>query len=210
MRLIASAYACFLLVLPLGAVAAGPSPSLNVATLEIGAPIPFAQCEVKKISRSYSSYKYDAVRPCWRFDGIKDLKNRPGQPLPEEASILLDLTEDRVPRPLHRSDIKATIVAGKIEAVIIRTSGLEDQAEVLDMLTVKYGKPTSVDRVDLQNAHGASYQSVDAKWEFDDLRVSFLGLAGRTDLGGVIIKSPRAIEWENAREAEAKAAAPKL
>jgi len=82
------------------------------------------------------------------------------------------------------------VLDGKVVGARIMTAGTDVQAEVLRLLEKKYGKPHQLSQKEVQNVAGARFTSIVALWNWPSrLRVSFLGIDRRFDLGTVEIYS---------------------
>lgn len=81
------------------------------------------------------------------------------------------------------------MAGGRIERVLIPTSPVDAQRNVLDALTEKYGKPTSLQVRPMQNAFGAKFDSIEANWNLPSLEISFIG-SGNLDEGVIVASVP--------------------
>lgn len=77
------------------------------------------------------------------------------------------------------------VVGGRVEQVLIPTSPVDAQRNVLDALTSKYGKPTSLQMRPMQNAFGAKLDSIEASWNLPSMDISFVGAVSLNE--GVIV-----------------------
>ena len=87
--------------------------------------------------------------------------------------------------------IRGEIIEGKLENLLIETSGAKAQIGVLRQLVNKYGKPSSSLRTHLQNGFGAKYEGIEAHWIFTNLIVDFYGIGDKVDEGYVSIYTPK-------------------
>lgn len=84
-----------------------------------------------------------------------------------------------------KSQAKVSVVDGRVERVLISTAPVDAQRNVLDALTEKYGKPTSLRVRPMQNAFGAKLDSIEASWNLPLMDISFIGAVSLDE--GVIV-----------------------
>lgn len=73
------------------------------------------------------------------------------------------------------SQASVTVIDGRVARVLIPTTPVDAQRNVLDALTEKYGKPASLQVRPMQNAFGASLDSIEASWNLPSIEISFIG-----------------------------------
>lgn len=83
---------------------------------------------------------------------------------------------------------------GALQVLVVPTAGASVQDDVLADLVSKYGAPTSRSSRQVGNAQGAVVQALRATWALDTLRVEFIGVAGRLDMGSVLIGTPAGVQ----------------
>jgi hypothetical protein len=81
---------------------------------------------------------------------------------------------------------------GKLIGVHFLTPGVSAQEVVFDALKAKYGKPSSVQRIAVQNGFGAVFESLEAEWLLPSVQVKFYGTVGKISTGEVFIDLPEA------------------
>lgn len=198
-------YAFVALLLASPCAIAAPSPSRTIAGLTLGDPPPFPECATEKMKPSggrkdllrYSYHPLEQV--CWERAGF--LNTRLGQPPGPEPEEVKAYVSTELPKGLSRY-VEIVLVDGRVEEIRISTTGSASQRDVLAALTEKYGKPTYAALTPVQNLMGAQFESQDARWEFDDMQVAFIGLV-KIDKGTIRVRSA-------ARAAQNHAPQPKL
>ncbi|MEI8324968.1 MAG: hypothetical protein WCH44_06300 [Betaproteobacteria bacterium] len=90
-------------------------------------------------------------------------------------------------RPEHPSFLKGnlmtTVEAGAITSVVVETTGVKSQDEIIKYLTAAYGKPSSIEFSELQNSFGARFKVATAAWPFKGGIVLFVGANDKIDSG---------------------------
>jgi hypothetical protein len=119
-----------------------------------------------------------------------------GQPPGPEAEEVKAYVTTPLPKGLSQY-LQMVLVDGRVEEIRIDTRGQPWQSEILAALTEKYGKPTYSGRTPVQNLMGAQFESQDARWEFDDMQVSFVGLV-KVDAGKIRVRSASRVAKDNA------------
>jgi hypothetical protein len=194
------------------------SPSLEVLGMRLGTKLTLPECHVIKRGK-YKSYesRYGSAKkmkskiPCWQHDTVKQYVIHPGDPIsPEGESLILRANSDSIPHGIKFDRVVLVVVNGIVEAVGLPTKGIKVQQEILELLTDKYGLPTLFKTNARTNAMGATFDTMSATWEFSDLKVIFLGAAGKINFGHVSIRTPVGTVWEENRRETKKADGPKL
>lgn len=220
-KLIVTFLSFFFLALPMLVFAdtdIAASPSLEVLGMRLGTELELPECYFSKRgkltyyeSRYGSSKKMKSKIPCWQHDDIRAPYPHPGDPiLSEGQSLILRASSDSIPRELNSERLMLVVVNGRVEAVEMPTKGIKDQQAILELLTDKYGLPTFFKTDPRTNAMGAIFNIMSATWEFSDLKVIFLGAAGKIDFGVVSIRTPAGTAWEEKRRKTKEAESPKL
>lgn len=89
--------------------------------------------------------------------------------------------------PGMKSAVTLAVAQGKIKSVSLETTGVGSQDEWLKRLTSYYGKPSSLNRVPLQNAFGLTVYAIQAAWDFKSGgAVQFKGVDGQLDAGYIL------------------------
>lgn len=82
------------------------------------------------------------------------------------------------------------------------TDGVQYQDAIFEILRAKYGKPTQFVKSVAQNAFGAAFAVIHARWRMPGLSVVFDGADTAFDSGTVMIDTPRAKKARTAWEAD--------
>lgn len=186
-------------------IASAQPPPMDIVDLRLGAPLSVPECASHRVGGMviYSNlYPWSESGTCYQHD----LSQGPGGAKPSDETV--GILPQQPPHAINK--IKAEIVAGKIEGVILLTTGYVDQQSLYDSLVEKYGKPTSTGHLSLQNRMGASFDSIDAIWQFPDLKVTFSGMANKIDTGVIVARTGAGQAADVARTAHEKAAEPRL
>lgn len=180
-----------------------PAPSKMIAGIGLGEKPPYQECSVKMAKPGSNSgiakiYLDDRAVKCWRRSfGNPNV----GKPLSEIEYVEV-VTDMPLPAGVG-SNLKLTIVEGKVEAIELRTKGEPSQESVLVALTEKFGKPTFAGRQPVQNLTGTEFYRVSASWDFSDADLLFFGMA-KVDEGWIRLRSSSLARRMEARKAEAK------
>lgn len=89
------------------------------------------------------------------------------------------------------SEVTARVIDGRLEAIIIATTGIMKQHYAFDDLVVKYGKPAEQETIPFKNQLGASLDSVIAGWKIQDVHVVFFGGFRTADTGKLQIATTK-------------------
>jgi hypothetical protein len=195
----------------LATIAAAPPGSATARSavfgMLIGQPLEFPECSYFRISQESLMYRTPsqmAELPCFQHT----IGYEPGDPLDRSVETVKVFIE-KPPRGVLFEKIRVLLLQGRVESVSIRTQGLL-QTDVAEMLREKYGEPHQSTVEKVQNRMSAEYESLSHSWQFDDLSVSFAGLAGTVDEGMIVIDSPAAIEHRRRQREQEKATETRL
>jgi len=185
-----------------GVATAAPTPpapggAIAIFGVDLGAPLTLPQCA------DPNPLKVDAT--CWTYE------------FPPIEGIPPTATQFEF-RALHfpngsalGSDITAMVPAsGEVKFITLATAGVSDQDYVLAQLTAKFGKPTQLQHVSVQNRMGAAYVVIRAVWDLPSCFVQFDadgsdgGAAeGSIDKGWVSITTRKTHDEDAARQRKA-------
>ena len=185
-------------------IAAAPAPN-DFLGMEWGKPIPLPECEHKPLGKTLRMYVRDYEmknKPCFKNG------SSPGETL-DPSYARLDLVLKELPPGLHHDRDEVEIVDGTVEGFVLGTVG-DYQAETLEALTAKFGPPTESKVEKIKNRMGAEFESIVAKWQFDDLSVTFDGLAGTVTEGLIVARTSKGSAAADARYAAQKQNAAKF
>src|SRR2546427_148068 len=150
-------------------------PSKQIGGVELGQPANLQECEKERAFGSIR-YKYEPTNtPCWQasiFDQGGKLKLEPRE-MPQSTSVEVNFGRKAIPDGIYFVG-KVTTIAGKIEDVTLETQGIDRQQEVYELLTAKWGQPSSTNVEKLQNGFGARYDSVEAFWALQGISIQYM------------------------------------
>lgn len=200
-----------LLLGPVDAQEAAPTQDgpLDVLGLTLGQPFSVSECTFSTYSTGLRIYESDyrlRTFPCFKhgYSGPK-----PGEPVDPAGERVTIIFAD-APSGFDRTSVLGHVVAGKLEGAYLPTFGVNVQADVLALLTEKYGAPTSSETEQVQNRMGASFEQLSASWRFKNLSVDFAGMGGRVNSGSVHVRTAAGDQFLEREVQERKAREPKL
>jgi hypothetical protein len=85
------------------------------------------------------------------------------------------------------------VSGGQLAAIWLTTAGAPVQQRVLDDLVRKYGAPQQQVREPVVTAAGANFEAVRAIWAQGEIRVEFMGVTNRADVGELVIGTPAGV-----------------
>ena len=151
-------------------------------------------------------YKITVETICWKniraaadYSTQKKKKKKKDEPAAAAPQALTDTVYVAFPfseQPLlvNGSSVVASVIDGVLESIGFNTAGVDNQEFVLSKLKEKYGKPTVNNPLKVQNHLGATFESVEALWKFDNLIVRFNSTENSLDSGLVNIDSPKGVK----------------
>lgn len=110
---------------------------------------------------------------------------RPGLRSPDRIWFKVPLTASTL--FLHAGSVG--LRDGVVDEITILTNGVSVQDAALSALTDKFGAPTAITRVPVQNRFGAVYQAIEAEWRLPGYRVTFDAVKADLDSGQINIGS---------------------
>jgi hypothetical protein len=95
-----------------------------------------------------------------------------------------------------------------IVRVTVKTAGIGAQADALDAMTAKWGKPAKVQRTPMQNSMGARFAVIYATWKLAGGYTAEVNgvIGGDPSEGSIVLSSPRALELDRLHAAARDAA----
>ena len=171
---------------------------LTVFGFELGKPLTLPECPYTTLpGDNFKLYEVVPPRTCYQEPRAV---NGYGIPVRE-----IDFGKTSAPPYVLYWRMFAVEQGGDLIGVRFSTPGISAQDVVLGELRRKYGAPTSISSEPLQNAFGATFDSVSALWRGGAVDVTFEGTFGRLDRGEVTIDLPAATalrrSWERATSA---------
>lgn len=131
--------------------------------------------------RGTVTYDYSkGSRPCW-------FGTSPGNPM---GGPLVQI----MPRPTNLPNgikkIHAYVLSNMIEGVWVSTTGIESQEYLFSKLREKYGKPSSMQRVEIQTMMGLKATKIKATWSAPNgVTIDFSGVGDRINEGGIYVNT---------------------
>lgn len=166
---------------------------MTVFGFELGRPLALPECKFEPAGPAKVYYPVQAIT-------CLEENRTPGDAV--TARILRFASSDR---PEALKDGYAILVEsrGQLIGFQFSTYGVRYQQAVYDDLKAKYGKPAAVRMSLAQNAFGASFSVLHARWTFKAFAVTFDGADTETDEGTVTVDMPDAARararWESDR-----------
>lgn len=91
-------------------------------------------------------------------------------------TAMLDISFSLPPALIAKGGVlRIQVIDGVAEYASFDTNGVLDQEAILSALKTKYGEPAVMNRESIQNAAGATFTSVTARWNFEKFIVFFPG-----------------------------------
>ena len=78
---------------------------------------------------------------------------------------------------------------GVVNEIVLWTSGVDGQDQALELLSEKFGKPTSLTRRSVQNRMGAKFEAIAAFWARPGYEITLDGVGHDLDGGTVTIET---------------------
>lgn len=184
----------------------GDRDSVDIAGIALGRKIQIPECKKERRQGMILYATESQAYPC--FEDVRGargtMKSQAG--LPEgsdyDGVTSIELGSAAVPAGVSP---KANILMlnGVPEEVSLSTDGVESQDRLYALLIEKYGQPSETKEVQLQNAFGAQYRSIEASWALRRINVHFFGMLGSPSEGSIIAGTARAREFFLTRRNEA-------
>lgn len=170
----------------------------SVFGFELGKPLVLPECPYRTISGSPMKL-YGLTPPMTCAQDAHEL-NGYGQPVRE-----IVFSEKEAPPIVKNWRFFALEVGGNLVGIHFITDGAAAQPAVMATLEQKYGKPELSKTHSVQNSLGAQFDAIDAKWHAGPVRVTYMGVLDRVDVGQVYVDLPEAVElrksWSKAATA---------
>jgi len=166
---------------------------------EFGKPLQLPTCPYKNIFPGSAEVMYDTPTATTCLEKPHSV-NGYGVPVRR-----LEFSHADAPTIVKNSSMIVLELNGVLVGIQFFTYGVKSQELTLDQLTAKYGKPSQINKSTVQNAYGAAFESISAKWVLPSVAVDFNGTVGNLDSGTVIIDSPEGSQmragWSPAKPA---------
>lgn len=147
------------------------------------------------------------AEPCFQHRFYESV---PNPEIEKNAVVRVIWPLNAYPEVSRFSNAGVLVLDGTIHRVWFWTRGLKFQQDDLARLIDKFGKPTKVDRKNLQNAFGASFESMSASWDLGDSVVSFESYTDDINTGMLVLETNEGAEAYRARLNARKPAGQKM
>jgi hypothetical protein len=174
-----------------------PASAQSVFGFEFGKPLVLPECEFKQYAK-IKAYDPLPEQTCFHEPFLINTYKIPVR------RIIFGKSEH--PDIVKYWQIIALEIDNTLQGIEFFTLGASSQDAVLDSLTKKFGKPSSVSTKSVQTATSAPFQAIHATWKTDTLIVTFDGITDRLDRGQVFIDSPQGSALRASWAAETSAA----
>lgn len=174
-------------IFALASLAAAPPPkpqSWTVFGLELGKPLSIPMCKHKVLPGGYVSqftYEDDPAETCYEPDIELN-----GAPPWRRGNV--DFPLKRIPLIVHGSTGFTFIVDGKLEGLQFDTLNHGSTSEIIEELSEKFGRPTSVTRF-TANPSGIPVPATHAEWQLPNLYVSYRNIDSSVEYGSLLIET---------------------
>lgn len=178
----------------------------DIAGITLGARIHIPECGKERRHGVIIYATEGQVYPCFEdFRGARGtMKSAAGLPKgPDYDGVTsIELGSSAVPAGVSA---KANILMldGVPEQVSLSTDGVESQDRLYALLIEKYGPPSETKEVQLQNAFGAQYRSIEASWVLRRINVYFFGVLDSPSEGKITARTDKAREFFVSRHNDA-------
>lgn len=185
----------------LAVVAQGMPQSKNADTRVLGIPVGekfvVPQCEYI-ISKHSTIYKDFSPKVTCYTRGVVPNPKTISTPLLNNV-VVINFSRDQLPVISKSFNMSAIVLNEILEGVWFDTNGLAAQREVFELLKSKYGSPSQMNEVEVKNLMGATFSSVHALWDFDNINVTFEGVTTDFKTGRVSVFTKKGMEWQERR-----------
>jgi hypothetical protein len=172
---------------------AGPvsiqQPDMTIFGLLLAQRFDIPECPKMKLGKSVT---YSGATKAICFQRGYGKENQSG---PVEGSVSIEFPIMDLPLGVTGGSVGGTIIDGRLEGVIVGTSGLSVQYVMLGKLKDKYGEPSRFVLSKAQNRLGATFDTFTATWTFENLLVVFDGVDGSLDHGLITIGTKKGAEY---------------
>ncbi len=188
-----------ILAAALFAVPASAEPS--IFGIEIGRPLPFAECQPATDPRRFyrgnpragASFPYanSTDAPCFERTVPHALSAAPVR----DEWIEVAYPPNPWPEISKRNKISVRVIDGAVERIVFSTAGARTQNLDLAALRTRFGEPSSTATQVVQNAYGAAFNQIAVIWQLGDVSVTFLSPSTVIDNGVVTLTSSKGESW---------------
>jgi hypothetical protein len=174
-----------------GALGAEP---VSVFGLVLQQPLSLRECKFNRDvyipgTQRVNHYLANLTAPCYKREHEADIGTK--KPIEDDDFILGSWPADALPKIVLGDKVYIGIVDGSVEQVEFETHGLSSQAQDLDGLTTKFGKPSTLERSDCQGDLGATSSGMEARWQLGQVSIRFRSCDGRPERGNVDVRTQK-------------------
>ncbi len=170
---------------------ARPAPALDIVGVQVGGDFALRECPVAPIRNNYVTPRYEfpevirAALPCFKRIGgpARDFQL-------DTRAASVEVMLDDLPDGLMPDFIRVVLRDGRVAKISIGTAGQAVQENLLRLLSEKYGQPDRVEAPVLPARMAAPHPQIQAQWDFQDLRVRFVGWGYQSDMGQIEVFVP--------------------
>ena len=177
----------------------------NILGFTIGQTFNLPECQWKG-DGALATYDYgfqQPTTPCWEHS---ILTAHPGDPLDSAGSFEIGVVPagDKAPDGVRSDELQLIVVAGRIQGMLVPTTGYKEQDRILDLLIKKYGKPTLNKRAEVENHYGAKFAKYTVTWKTSDAAITYDSMGSTIDWGLIQVVSPSGQQFLKKKQAESE------
>jgi hypothetical protein len=140
-------------------------------------------------------YLADITVPCFKREHDADIGTK--KPIKDDDFILGSWPSDTLPKIILGDKIYIGVIDGNVEQVEFETAGVLSQAQDLDALTAKFGKPSTLERTDC---------GIDARWQLGQVSIRYRSCDGRAERGNVDARTQKMTDHAHQKREKDEAA----
>jgi len=156
--------------------------SISVFDMPLECPFTVIECPYTHISKTAGYYNPPRSGIC--YESMNDSKKGAHAAIGNDTVKIVWTSS---PKIVSGAFGLAKIIDGNLEGVSFNTLGIVAQDRDLQLLSDKFGKPTQVNKLSMQNGYGAQFQSLSANWDLGDVLISYESAKNAIDSGLVIV-----------------------
>lgn len=151
--------------------------------ISLGRPLAMPECP--KFGSGPAATYGTPNRLCW-----KRSFNLQSCTPPVNGTVRIAFPALQLPVWVSGSEVTARLIEGRVEGVMITTTGVRTQHFTFDDLVAKYGTAKEKSSIKMQNRAGAFFEATLAAWSVGEVEVTFFGAIRSLDAGRVQIATP--------------------
>jgi len=145
--------------------------------------------------------------PCFRH---RLYENKANPELESNAVVSIAWPLGEGPKIASHPAASVLVLDGVVHRVWIFTHGFDLQDRDVELLSEKFGTPTSRSVVGFQNRFGAKFQGISAKWDFGGATLAFDGMYDGLNSGIVVLETSEGAAAYKARLNRSAQSGPKM